>query len=71
MGPDYKNQLTFNQADSSVKQIQLQTERAVSTSSILIGLNDYQRIDQRFNQYTTRILYPGYQGCRKSEYGSE
>ena len=48
MGPDYKNQLTFNQADSSVKQIQLQTERAVSTSSILIGLNDYQRIDQRF-----------------------
>lgn len=47
-GKDFKNQITLNKTDSVVKQIHLQTERAVSTSSILIGLNDYQLIDARY-----------------------
>ncbi|MBL7764466.1 MAG: DUF4292 domain-containing protein [Chitinophagaceae bacterium] len=47
-GLDYTNQITYNQSDSSLKQIQLQTVRAVSTSSILIALNDYEMMDTRY-----------------------
>ena len=42
-GLDYTNQLTFNKIDSSLKQIQMQTMRSVSTSSLLISLSQYQR----------------------------
>jgi hypothetical protein len=41
-GEDYLNQLTYNKADSTLKQLQLQTNRAtVSSSSILIAYSQY------------------------------
>lgn len=40
-GNDYTNQITYNMADSTVKQLQLQTVRTVSTSSILIAYQNY------------------------------
>lgn len=42
-GSDYTNQITFIKADTSMKQIQLQTQRKVSTSSLLISLSGYTR----------------------------
>ncbi len=47
-GKDYTNQLTYARNDSCLKQIQLQTARPASTSSLLINLNEYQLIDFRF-----------------------
>lgn len=41
-GTDYVNQIAFNKIDSTIKQLQIQTTRAVSTSSILISLSQYQ-----------------------------
>jgi len=41
-GSEYNNQLTYNKADSTLKQLQLQTVRAVSTSSILIAYQNYE-----------------------------
>jgi hypothetical protein len=47
-GNDYTNQLTYNKVDSTLKQLQLQTVRAVSTSSILIAYSQYQFQDLRY-----------------------
>lgn len=41
-GNDYTNQVTYNKADSTLKQLQLQTVRSVSTSSLLIAYQNYQ-----------------------------
>ncbi len=41
-GDDYINQLSFFKQDSTMKQIQLQTNRTVSTSSVLIQYGQYQ-----------------------------
>lgn len=42
-GQDFVNQLTYQKSDSSLKQIQMQTMRAVSTSSLMITMGQYQR----------------------------
>lgn len=42
-GMDYTNQITFAKSDTALKQIQLQTQRTVSTSSLLISLGAYVR----------------------------
>lgn len=47
-GPDFTNQLTYTLADSSLKQIQLQTSRPASSSSLLIAMSQYQWVDMRF-----------------------
>lgn len=47
-GIDYTNQLTYTIGDSTLKQLQLQTSRPSSSSSLLIALNQYQFIDFRF-----------------------
>lgn len=47
-GTDYTNQLTYTLADSSLKQIQLQTSRPTSSSSLLIAMSQYQWVDARF-----------------------
>lgn len=41
-GAEYNNQLTYNKSDSTLKQLQLQTLRAVSTSSLLIAYQNYE-----------------------------
>ena len=55
-GKDFVNQLTYTKSDSSLKQLQLQTSRPASSSSLLIAMNQYQFIDLRFvptqRQYT-------------------
>jgi hypothetical protein len=43
VGKEFTNQITFNKSDSTMKQIQFQTERAVSSSSLLISFLDYER----------------------------
>ncbi len=43
---DYVNQLTYNNTDTTLKLLQLQTTRPVSTSSILINFNKYEPINQ-------------------------
>lgn len=40
-GNDFINQITFTKKDTSLKQIQLQTQREVSTSSLLISMSQY------------------------------
>jgi hypothetical protein len=47
-GNDYSNQLTYNKSDSTLRQLQLQTVRAVSTSSILIAYTQYLLQDARY-----------------------
>ncbi|MBL7774136.1 MAG: DUF4292 domain-containing protein [Chitinophagaceae bacterium] len=42
-GTDYTNQITFNKADTSLRQIQLQTQREVSKSSLLISMSGFTR----------------------------
>ncbi len=42
-GQDFVNQLTYQKSDSTLKQIQMQTMRAVSTSSLMITMGQYQR----------------------------
>lgn len=55
-GEDYTNQLTYTQGDSTLKQLQLQTSRPASSSSLLIVMNQYQTYDNRLlpinRQYT-------------------
>ncbi|MBK7763150.1 MAG: DUF4292 domain-containing protein [Bacteroidetes bacterium] len=55
-GIDYTSQLTYTKEDSTLKQIQLQTARSTTTSSLLIVMNQYQPIGLRFlpvqRQYT-------------------
>lgn len=46
-GEEYMNQLTFTKADSTLKQLQLQTVRAVSSSSILIAYQNYENAGVR------------------------
>lgn len=46
-GDEYNNQLTFVKSDSTLKQLQLQTVRSVSTSSILIAYQKYENTDGR------------------------
>lgn len=47
-GYDYTNQLTYNSADSSLHQLQLQTQRPSSSSSLLIALSQYQWMEGRY-----------------------
>ncbi len=47
-GKDFTNQLTYTKADSTLKQVQLQTSRPASSSSLLIALNQYGWVDNRF-----------------------
>jgi hypothetical protein len=42
-GVDYMNQITFAKSDTTMKQVQVQTQRAISTSSLLISLSGYSR----------------------------
>ncbi len=42
-GNDFTNQLSYNKGDSTLKQIQLQTMRPVSSSSVLVNLSNYRR----------------------------
>jgi hypothetical protein len=55
-GKDFTNQLTYLKNDSSLSQIQLQTARPASSSSLLIKMNQYQPIGLQFlpvqRQYT-------------------
>ncbi|MEN9339399.1 MAG: hypothetical protein RIQ62_711 [Bacteroidota bacterium] len=55
-GKDFTNQLTYLKNDSSLSQIQLQTARPASSSSLLIKMNQYQPIGMQFlpiqRQYT-------------------
>lgn len=55
-GKDFSNQLTYLKNDSSLSQIQLQTARPASSSSLLIKMNQYQPIGMQFlpiqRQYT-------------------
>lgn len=53
---DYSNQLTYNKTDSTLKQIQLQTTRSVSKSSVLVSLNNYQLLENKFIS-TDRTYY--------------
>jgi hypothetical protein len=53
---DYSNQLTYNKTDSTLKQIQLQTTRSVSKSSVLVSLNNYQLLENNFLS-TDRTYY--------------
>lgn len=46
-GKEYNNQLTFLKADSTLKQLQLQTTREISTSSILIAYQKYENAQGR------------------------
>jgi len=46
-GRDYTNQLTYTKGDSTLKQLQLQTSRPASSSSLLIALNQYGMVDER------------------------
>lgn len=46
-GKDYTNQLTYTQGDSTLKQMQLQTSRPSSSSSLLIAMNRYELFDAR------------------------
>lgn len=55
-GSDFINQLSYNKSDSSLKQIQLQTMRPVSSSSILINLSNYKKEDN-FTLSTYREYY--------------
>ena len=52
-GIDFTNQLSYNKADSSLKQIQLQTMRPISSSSILINLSEY-KVEDQFKMSTIR-----------------
>jgi hypothetical protein len=45
-GLDFTNQLSYTKTDSILKLIQLQTSRPASSSSLLIALNEYQKIPQ-------------------------
>lgn len=45
---DYQNQMTYNKIDTTLKQIQLQTKRSVSKSSVLVSLNNYQNLEGKF-----------------------
>ncbi len=47
-GNDFTSQLSYTKADSTLKQIQLQTSRPSSASSLLIVMNEYQPIGLRF-----------------------
>ncbi len=47
-GVDYTNQLTYTKGDSTLKQLQLQTSRPSSSSSLLIAMNQYEWNDFRF-----------------------
>jgi hypothetical protein len=53
---DYSNQLTYNKTDSTLKQIQLQTTRSVSKSAVLVSLNNYQLLENKFIS-TDRTYY--------------
>jgi hypothetical protein len=55
-GIDFVNQLSYSKSDSSLKQIQLQTMRPVSSSSILINLSNYKKEDN-FTLSTYREYY--------------
>jgi hypothetical protein len=46
-GKDYTNQLTYTRGDSTLKQLQLQTSRPASSSSLLIALSQYGWVDNR------------------------
>lgn len=52
-GADYTNQLSYNKFDSTLKQIQVQTMRPVSSSSILINLTNYKQ-EEKYKLYTYR-----------------
>jgi hypothetical protein len=52
-GADFVNQLTYNKSDSTLKQIQLQTMRPVSSSSILVNMSNYKR-EEKFILSTLR-----------------
>ena len=47
-GDDFTNQLTYTLADSSLKELHLQTSRPSSSSSMLIKMNEYKWVDDRF-----------------------
>lgn len=53
---DFSNQLTFNKTDSTLKQIQLQATRSISKSAVLISLNNYQLLENKFIS-TDRTYY--------------
>lgn len=40
-GNDFMNQITYTKKDTTLKQIQLQTQREISTSSLLISMSQY------------------------------
>ncbi len=55
-GSDFVNQLAFHKADTTLKQIQLQTMRPVSSSSILVNFSNYQ-IEENRKLSTVREYY--------------
>jgi hypothetical protein len=52
-GSDFVNQLAFNKSDTTLKQIQLQTMRPISSSSILVNFSDY-KIEENHKLSTLR-----------------